>query len=190
MAVLGLLIQRPGGPAHIRMRLDQEYSQDKWSRSIAYNTIRDLAEKGLIRKVRDGTAKSEDVYEPTDEGVSEFMAWASAAATTPPPERDPLLVWVEHSKRSELPKMLAVLKKLEEDTYSERDAAQVQMNQERRRSMFGPPDGSDWSGLMRYTARSQRVKKLGQRAEDFKKIALKIQNKGNELQLEEPNPDG
>jgi hypothetical protein len=56
--------------------------------------------------------------------------------------------------------------------------------------MFGPSDGSDWSGLMRYTARSQRVKKLGQRAEDFKKIALKIQNKGTELQLEEPNPDG
>jgi DNA-binding PadR family transcriptional regulator len=188
MAVLGLIIKRPDNAAHVRVRLDQEYPHEQWSRSIAYNNIKDLAEKGWISKVSTGPQKSEDIYEPTDEGLSEFKRWAAEAAKAPPASRDGLMRWLEHADESELPEMVAVLRALEDIASTERDATQLQLNQERRRGVFGPADGSDFRGLMRYTVQSLRVTTLTNRASQLKQIALNIQKKGR-LQLEEPDPD-
>lgn len=141
MAILGLLIQQPDTTTSIKKRLDREYPHGRWSRSIAHNNIKSLANHGLIRRVRRGETASDDLYEATPQGIAAFRTLLSKAVKEPPPIRDALLLWIEYSDESELPEILKVIKEFEEIARAEYSAAMSLQSIERSLGNFGPPDG-------------------------------------------------
>ena len=181
MAILGLLIQQADTTTSIKRRLDREYPHGRWSRSIAYNNIKSLADHGLIRKVRRGETASEDLYEATPEGIAAFRALLSKAAREPPPVRDALQLWLEYSDESELPEILKVIKEFEEIARMEYSAAMTRQSIESSLGNFGPLDGSDWNGRMREALLDERVMRCGQQALRLKKLRDKLQIKDQGL---------
>jgi DNA-binding PadR family transcriptional regulator len=191
LAILGLLIQQPDTPLNLRARLDREFPHGRWSRSIVHGNIPNLARMGLICRVQTGEKKSKDVYEATPKGVSACKEWLRDAATAPPPLRDAMLLWLEHSDESERPELIEALKELEEDAQKEFEWAQIRLNSERALGRLGPADGSDWNGHMRDVALSELVNSWGERAMRLKRIRRKIRNDGRELHPEaEADEDG
>jgi DNA-binding PadR family transcriptional regulator len=190
LAVLRLLVDRPGSPVHIRARLEVEHPEEEWSRSVAYKNTVNLAQQGLIQLVAEGSQKSEDIYELTDAGLVELRRWAEEIAREPPPDRDGMLLWIEHADESEIPKILEVLREKEEDACEARDAARQKLNKERRRGAFGSADSSEFRGLMRYIVHRQAVASRSARVDELKKTRQMLEKRGPGLLLEEPEePD-
>ncbi len=181
MAILGLLIQQPDTPSHVRTRLAREFPHGRWSRSIAYNDVRSLVRQGLIRQIRAGEKHSEDIYEVTSEGRAALKEWVSDAAKAPRPVRDAMLLWLEHSDESELPELLQVVREVEEIARAEFEAAQTRLNTERTLGNLGPADGSDWHGRMRDAVLSELVLMCGERARRLMRLRQKLLNQGREL---------
>jgi hypothetical protein len=184
MAILGLLIQQPDTPSQLRVRLAREFPHGRWSRSIVYGDVPNLARRRLIRKVRTGEKSSGDLWESTAKGRALFKEWVSEAAKAPSPVRDSLLLWLEHSDESELPEMLQAVGEVEEAVRAEFEAAQVRLNTERALGNLGPPDGSDWHGRMRYLVLSELVQICGQDTMRLKKLRQKLRNESRELHTE------
>jgi DNA-binding PadR family transcriptional regulator len=181
MAILGLLIQQPDTPSRIRTRLACEFPHGRWSRSIAYNDVPSLARQGLIRRIREGEKRSEDIYEVTPDGRAALREWVGDAAKAPPPVRDAMLLWLEHSDESELPEILQVVHEVEEAARAEFEAAQTRLNTERALGNLGPADGSDWHGRMRDAVLSELVLMCGERARRLKRLRQKLLNHGREM---------
>jgi DNA-binding PadR family transcriptional regulator len=190
MAVLGLLIQRPDTASHVRVRLAREFWHGRWSRSIAYNDMRDLAEHDLIRRIRKGERRSEDIYEATPKGRAALKEWLRDSAKAPPAVRDAMLLWLEHSEESELPEILEVIRELEEIARVEFEAAQTRLNTERTLGRLGPPDGSDWHGRMRDAVLSDLVLMSGERCRRLMRLREKLLNQRRELHAQAADGDG
>jgi DNA-binding PadR family transcriptional regulator len=186
MAILALLIRRPDTPSRVRVRLAEEFPHGRWSRSIAYNDVPNLAKQGLIRKTQGGKKKSEDLYEATPEGIATFKEWLSETAGALPPVRDALLLWLEHSEEAELPELIRVVCEAEDAARAEFVGAQVRLNTERALGNLGPADGADWHGQIRYTVLSELMQMCGERAMRLKRLRKKLQGQGRELQTEAP----
>jgi DNA-binding PadR family transcriptional regulator len=190
MAILGLLIQRPDTASHVRVRLAREFPHGRWSRSIAYNDMKDLAKHELIRRVRAGERQSEDIYEATPEGRAALREWLRDAAKAPPAVRDAMLLWLEHSEESELPEILEVIRELEEIARAEFEAAQTRLNTERALGRLGPPDGSDWHGRVRDAVLGDLVLMCGERCRRLMRMREKLLNQGRELHAQAADGDG
>jgi DNA-binding PadR family transcriptional regulator len=187
MAILGLLSEQSDTPSHVRARLAREFPHGRWSRSIAYNDVKNLARQGLIRRIQAGERHSEDVYEVTPEGRGALKEWVRDAAKAPPPLRDAMLLWLERSDESELPEILRVIREVEETARAEFEAAQTRLNTERALGNLGPADGSDWHGRMRDAVLSELVLICGERARRLKRLRQKLLNQSRELH---PAADG
>jgi DNA-binding PadR family transcriptional regulator len=181
MAILGLLIQQPDTPSHVRTRLVREFPHGRWSRSIAYNDVPNLARQGLVRKIRTGEKHSEDLYEATPRGIAAFKELVREAAKAPPSLRDAMQLWLEHSDESELPEMLEAVRKVEESARAEFETAQTRLNTERALGNLGPPDGSDWHGRMRHIVLSELVQICGENTMRMKRLRQKLLNQGREM---------
>jgi DNA-binding PadR family transcriptional regulator len=190
MAILGLLIQQPDMPSHVRVRLAREFPHGRWSRSIAYNDIRELAKHDLIRRIRRGERHSEDIYEATPAGRAALKEWLRDAAKAPPAVRDAMLLWLEHSDESELPEILEVVRELEGIARSEFEAAQTRLNTERALGRLGPEDGSDWHGRMRDAVLSDLVLMCGERCRRLMRLRQRLLNQGRELHARAADGDG
>jgi DNA-binding PadR family transcriptional regulator len=184
MAILGLLIQQPDTPSHVRGRLARDFPHGRWSPSIAYNDMRDLARQDLIRRIRMGEKRSEDVFEATPEGRAALKEWLRDASRAPPAVRDAMLLWLEHSDESEKPEILEVIRELEKIARAEFEAAQTRLNTERMLGNLGPPDGSDWHGRMRNALLTELVLMSGQQCMRLVRLRQKVLNKGRELHAE------
>ncbi len=185
MAIIGLLMRRPDSASRIKIRLVEEYPHGRWSRGVAYNDMKSLARRGLIRRVHVADRRSEDVYEPAPEGIAAFREFIRDAAGAPPALRDAMLLWLEHSDESELPAILDVISDLEETARAEFEAAQTRLNTERRLGNLGPSDGSDWHGSMRELVLAEQTKTCLNHALRLQKLRVRLQNTRRELHVQE-----
>ncbi len=184
MAILGLIIQQPDTTRHVRDRLAREYPHGRWSRSIAHNNVKSLAERGLIRKIRDGQKTSDDLYEATPEGIASFKAWLSHAAKEPAPVRDAMQLWLEHSDESDLPEIIRVVKEVEEAARTEFKDAQTRLASERIQGRLGPPDGSDWGGRIREAVLNETILRCGHQVLRLKNLRATLENPQQGLHTE------
>jgi DNA-binding PadR family transcriptional regulator len=181
MAILGLLVRQPDTASGLRQRLAREYPHGRWSRSIAYGDVRNLARQGLIRRVLEGEKDSEDLYEALPSGIAALKRWLREAAKAPPPLRDVMHLWLEHSTEAELPELLRVLGNLEDIARAEYGEASNRLGTERALGRLGPPDGSDWRGRMRDAVLSEVVLMCGHRIVRLRKLREKLENTSREL---------
>jgi DNA-binding PadR family transcriptional regulator len=174
MAILSLLVGGPESRSGIRSRLRREFPSGNWSRSIVDSSLPSLLEKGSVVLVGSGEEPSEEIYEASARGVDEFREWMRGSARAPLPLRDSFLLWIEHSTEAELPSLIQAAREMEEAAKAEFDEARRRLNSERVLGNLGPPDGSDWTGRMRYAVLSETVVIWHQRAARLKSLRLRL----------------
>jgi DNA-binding PadR family transcriptional regulator len=86
MAVLGLVIERPGYGYELTQRLNERIEGLEFSDSAVYPALDSLQKNGLIRKRgKDGVAHRQRVwFEKTPEGAEHFDAWMDAPSDVAP----------------------------------------------------------------------------------------------------------
>lgn len=83
-AVLGLLIERPDTAAALAVRLEEEYPDARWSRSIVHNTLPGLVQRGFAQVTKPGSERAFDWHEATPLGHAHVSEWLSLAVPTLP----------------------------------------------------------------------------------------------------------
>lgn len=187
-AILGLFVAEPSTGKNIKARLRREHPNASWSPSIVNQTIPVLVERKLIVCVRKGAKADQHFYRATRAGVEDFKSWMAVTPRAPLPLRDSFVVWMDHSTEEELPELLTAAREQEETALAELDHAQMRLNAERERGHFGPADGSDWNGRVRYAILSRRVMVLNCRAELAKDLRLNL-TQGHDLHKRMPGDD-
>jgi DNA-binding PadR family transcriptional regulator len=86
MAMLGLLIERPGYGYELTQRLDERVDGLELSDSAVYPALDSLWRNGLTRKrKKDGVPHRQRVwYEATEEGIATFNAWMDTPSDLAP----------------------------------------------------------------------------------------------------------
>jgi DNA-binding PadR family transcriptional regulator len=176
MALLALLDRQPDSAARIRVRLDRAHPHGRWSRSTPYTLFLELAEDGKIRRIRSGEKPSDDLYETTPLGIAALEEYLRKTVA-PPPLREPMQAWMQHSDEAELTEIIQVIRELEETCRVEFEEAQKNLKEERMLGNLGPADGSEWRGLMRHAVLADMVTLCGQRAVRFKKLRGRLENR-------------
>lgn len=190
MAVLALLLRGPDSQANLKIRFEREFPHGDWSRSIVHSSLTSLVEQGFAALVQTGAKPSENVYEATGKGITAFREWLREIARQPPPLREPMQVWLEHSTEDELPDLLQAIREREETARAEFRAAQIHLNSERILGRLGPSDGSDWQGTVRNAVLSELVMIHGQRAVRFKKLRGRLMQGRERHSPIPPDDDG
>lgn len=101
MAVLGLVIERPGETVKaIAQLLGQRFSYARFADSAAHNALPRYEDQGFVRRVSGGgeQRRSTDRYVATEAGESEFREWLVAVCDGPPTLRDALHGRMEFSE--------------------------------------------------------------------------------------------
>lgn len=110
MAVLGLVVQRPDTIAGVALRLSQTFPRAYWSPAAAHNSMPDLAKRGLLRVVSQGSESTLDLYEATVEGIAEFSKWMVRLIVLPPALRDGLQARLEFIDQGEPAALLEMVR--------------------------------------------------------------------------------
>lgn len=165
--VLSLFVGQPETVGSIRRRLNREYAEARWSRSIVDHAIPALESQGFITLIEAGKKPQDRIYEITAAGKEEFRRWVRESSREPVPIREPLQLWIEHSTPDELPALLAIIKESEEAAKQKLAMAKRHLDAERERGRFGPSDSSDWNGRIRYAISHDRVLYWGGRVARF-----------------------
>ncbi len=174
MAILGLLVAGPDTQAKLNARFKQEFPDGNWSRSAVHSSLTSLAEQGLILLTLVGAKPSENLYEATPTGLTVFKEWLWEAVRQPPPLREPMQLWLEHSTEADLPEMLKLIDELKRDATNEFAKAQALLNSTREVGDLGSADGSDWQGRVLNAILSERVMIWGHRAVRAKKLRERL----------------
>lgn len=156
-AILSLFLDGPETFGNLRRRLERDFSDAHWSRSIVDSSLRSLVAQDQVVLIETGEKPGDNLYNITDRGLSEFRRALRETPRAPVPVRDPLQLWIEHSTPEELPALLRVIKESETAARRELYAAKRRLDVERSRGGFGPPDNSDWRGRVRYAIFSDKV---------------------------------
>jgi DNA-binding PadR family transcriptional regulator len=123
MAVLALVVQQSDTIAGVAYRLDATFPRAHWAPSTAHSNVRNLAEQGLLRVVREGPVPTLDLYEATPLGVGEFHRWLIWSSTMPPALRDALQARLEFVDLEGLSALVETIRKDERTFTSEYAAA-------------------------------------------------------------------
>jgi DNA-binding PadR family transcriptional regulator len=130
MAILGLLIERPGQTvAEVAQGLEKRFAMSRFDQATAYNTLPQMARSGLSRpRVRcthhaPGRGRGQDRYEPTPVGIQDFRAWMYAvpSGSGPPALREALYGRIELCTLEDLPELIRIAREeasIAKDLYS------------------------------------------------------------------------
>lgn len=133
MAILGLLIQQPDTISGVGVRLTETFPTASWSRSIAHNGIPSLKKQGLVRLVEEGAKASLGRYEATPQGADAFRGWLRASLAVPLALLDALQLKLGLAGDEDLPYLALAVKEQEEVSARQSEAAQLRLNQARRK---------------------------------------------------------
>ena len=114
--------------------------------------------------VKVGSKRSEDVYEASEDGLAAFKEWLREISRQPPPLREPIQFWLNHSTEDELPDILNAIRKQEKTAAAEFHKIQERLNSERILGRLGQPDGSKWEGKVRNAILNEMALIHGHRA--------------------------
>lgn len=105
--VLGLLIERPGTPYELDLRLKERFGSAQFGRGTASAAMTRLADKGLIQ-----IGQGRRLGVPTPAGTQHFRRWLTCAAAMPP-VREELHAKIALCEPSDLPMMIRIVRDAE-----------------------------------------------------------------------------
>jgi len=145
--MLGLLIQQPDTVSGVASRLRETFPTGSWSRSIAHNGVPSLEKQGFVRPVEQGSEGSPNRYEATSAGADAFREWLRASLEVPLALLDALQLKLGLAGDEDLPYLAVAVREQEEVSARQSEAAQLRLNQARRRQ---PPLRTGQSAMMIY----------------------------------------
>jgi DNA-binding PadR family transcriptional regulator len=168
MAVLGLVIERPGYGYELRQRLDERVEGLQLSDSAVYPALESLWRTGLIRKRgRDGHAHRQRVwYEKTDQGVEKFDGWMDAPSELAP-LRGSLRLKIAVATIERLPKLI-------EETREQEQALLDRIEGLTRAHEVASLDSDEWAGTGRLVLRRTDVKLLQAEIEALQEVRAEM----------------
>jgi DNA-binding PadR family transcriptional regulator len=177
MAVLGLVIERPGYGYELRQRLDERVEGLQLSDSAVYPALESLWRTGLIRKrdrgdsphhKRDGHAHRPRVwYEKTDQGIEVFNDWMDAPSELAP-LRGSLRLKIAVATIERLPKLIEETREQEQALLDRIEGLT------RAHDPVALLDSDEWAGTGRLVLRRTDVKLLQAEIEALQEVRAEM----------------
>jgi DNA-binding PadR family transcriptional regulator len=150
-AVLGLVIERPANSYQLERRLEERFGSAQFAHGTAYQAVKRLSKRGLVRVVDRDRHAAPDVrgersttYEATREGCEYFERWLRASSTMPPVRED-LLAKVAFCGPADLPRMIEIIREAEGACMTQLE----NLNARTRRERALADADDEWRWMMR-----------------------------------------
>jgi DNA-binding PadR family transcriptional regulator len=165
IAVLGLVIERPGYGYDLAQRLDERCGAWRWNTTAVYTTLKGLERDGYVRsRTEAGFARpavKRTIYDATREGREHFREWMLALAE-PAPVRQDLDLKLALATPELLPEMIALTRVEEQQCVDE-----LQSLSNAQPSQW---DGSWSAAFTGDLERNSRIRQLRSRIEWFEEV--------------------
>jgi DNA-binding PadR family transcriptional regulator len=152
--VLGLLIEQPANSYQLERRLEGRFGSAQFAHGTAYQAVKRLSKRGLVRVVDRDPQAALDVggersttYEATREGCEYFESWLRASSTMPP-VREELLAKVAFCGPADLPRMIEIVRQAEGACITQLENLNARVRRERRLARADDDDDDGWRSMM------------------------------------------
>jgi DNA-binding PadR family transcriptional regulator len=167
-AVLGLVIERPGYGYDLARRLQERFGSSGFAPTGVYSALDQLRSEALVCSGGARTDESNErgaprtIYEATPKGVDHFEEWM-LGSTSPAPVRDELYMKIALSKPHNLPRLIELAGRQEQDCLA-------RLAELRRSPAARSRNGSrSWADVAVLLVRDAEVRQLQARVEWLQK---------------------
>jgi DNA-binding PadR family transcriptional regulator len=177
IAVLGLLARQRDTIPCLRLRLEEEYPSAHWSNNIVHTTLPSLVRGGLVRIAREGSGRSQDLYEVTPEGAEHVRNWLSESTGIRPVLRDVLCAKLKYvEEQPDLHSILRHIRAGEEHYVREAEAARTRYRIAKELGHLDPSDERDSKTIARRAVMIYEVRKLHGEARGLQRLRENVED--------------